>query len=497
MKQRTSRTFKKIIHITCPLWMMLCPILCFTVSGFAQPSPDTLWTRWFGGEYGDAAYDVLQTSDGGYVVAGHTYSFGRGTYLIKLNTDGDTLWTRVHEEYPDIQFTQTKALKQTSDGGFIITGEGRVNNTNYPCLIRTDESGNLLWAKAYEHQESWIGKDVCETSDGGYAILTNVTMGYHSNIGLIKTNSSGDTSWTRLVGSANTLETCGVFQTDDGGYVVGASVHPEGEVVRFYLVKTDASGYSEWEQSYGPVKGVIAYDIAQASDGGYAMAGMINHGDDTSGMYVVRVNAVGDTLWTRVITLRHMDCAHGIEKTDDGGFIVCGTTTLLSPDATDIALMKFNNSGDTLWTRTYGLESRENYSTAAAVRPTLDGGYIIVGSALNDVTTSNDIYIVKTGPEISAASELHSLPDVIALHQNYPNPFNPSTRIAFTLSKTGPVSLKVYDLLGREIVTLMDGVQTAGNHSVFFDGSDLPSGIYFTRLESSELHQVKKMVLLK
>jgi len=93
--------------------------------------------------------------------------------------------------------------------------------------------------------------------------------------------------------------------------------------------------------------------------------------------------------------------------------------------------------------------------------------------------------------------EPRPLPNTFALHQNYPNPFNGSTRIAFDLPKAGPVTLRVYDLLGREVATLVDGVRVAGQHSVLFDGSRLASGIYFYRLEAGGGHEVKKMVLLK
>jgi len=192
-----------------------------------------------------------------------------------------------------------------------------------------------------------------------------------------------------------------------------------------------------------------------------------------------------------------MDNASRIEATDDGGFIVCGTTTLLSPDDTDAFLVKMNSSGDTLWTRTYGIPTHENYAVGSAVRQTQDGGYIIAGSYYSDSTHSNDVYIVKTGPDVSAVDMLRPLPNTFALHQNYPNPFNAMTRIAFYLPKAQPVTLKVYDLLGREVATLVEGIRAAGRHSVLFDGSRLASGIYFYRLEVGGFAEVKKMVLLK
>jgi hypothetical protein len=92
---------------------------------------------------------------------------------------------------------------------------------------------------------------------------------------------------------------------------------------------------------------------------------------------------------------------------------------------------------------------------------------------------------------------LSPLPDKYALHQNYPNPFNPSTQISYGLTKATHVSLKVFDLLGREVAILVDEIHPAGTHSATFDGSNFPSGIYFYHLQAGDFTMTKKMVLLK
>ncbi|MCK9280523.1 MAG: T9SS type A sorting domain-containing protein [Melioribacteraceae bacterium] len=83
------------------------------------------------------------------------------------------------------------------------------------------------------------------------------------------------------------------------------------------------------------------------------------------------------------------------------------------------------------------------------------------------------------------------------LKQNYPNPFNPTTEIMFTLPRSGHVSLKVYDLLGREVVTLVNKELSGGSHKIIFDASNLSSGIYFYRLQNGNYSQTKKMILVK
>jgi hypothetical protein len=83
------------------------------------------------------------------------------------------------------------------------------------------------------------------------------------------------------------------------------------------------------------------------------------------------------------------------------------------------------------------------------------------------------------------------------LYQNYPNPFNPTTTIRFTIPHRSNVTLKVYDMLGKEIATLVDEDKEPGGYSVNFDASGLPSGVYFYRIRAGEFNQTKKMVLMK
>ena len=88
-------------------------------------------------------------------------------------------------------------------------------------------------------------------------------------------------------------------------------------------------------------------------------------------------------------------------------------------------------------------------------------------------------------------------PEKFELSQNYPNPFNPVTNLGFGISNLGFVSLKVYDVLGNEVITLVNEIKTAGYYEVDFDGSNLPSGIYYYKLEADSFSQVRKMMLVK
>lgn len=96
-------------------------LVFFLASLSLAQGPDTLWTRTFGGSDNDYAYDIQQTSDGGYIIAGYTYSFGSGgAYLIKLNSEGDTVWTRVYDEYGEVGFYWALAVLETADRKSVV-----------------------------------------------------------------------------------------------------------------------------------------------------------------------------------------------------------------------------------------------------------------------------------------------------------------------------------------------------------------------------------------
>jgi len=182
----------------------------------------TGWWRTYGGTSTEWGYSAQQTSDGGYIVAGSTGSFGAGyrdVYLIKTNASGDTLWTRTYGGTDD---DEGHSVQQTSDGGYVIAGETWSFGAGGDVyLVKTNASGDTLWTRTYGGTSSDDGFSARQTSDGGYVIAgQTMSFGAGVDVYLIKTNASGDTLWTRTCGGTN--YDCGYWaqQTSDGGYVI-------------------------------------------------------------------------------------------------------------------------------------------------------------------------------------------------------------------------------------------------------------------------------------
>jgi uncharacterized delta-60 repeat protein len=358
------------------------------------------WFKTCGEAANDEGYAVQQTSDGGYIIAGTTWSRGAGSadfYLIKTNASGDdTLWTRTYGGTRD-EFG--KSVQQTSDSGYIIAGY----TTSFGAgmadfyLIKTNASGDTLWTRTYGGSEPDVGRSVQQTLDGGY-IVTGLTSSFgagYADVYLIKTNADGDTIWTRTYGGRQADEGYSVQQTLDGGYIVTGWTGSSGAGgVDVYLIKTNASGDTLWTRTYGRENHDAGNSVQQASDGGYIIAGYTRSlGTEEKDVYLVRTNASGDTLWTRTYGGAEDDEGYAARQTSDGGCILAGTVSSFGAGGHDACLIKTDSSGTRLWARTYGGAEDDEGS---AVQQTSDGGYIVTGWTKSFGAGQADVLLIKT-----------------------------------------------------------------------------------------------------
>jgi len=460
-------------------------------------APDTMWTKTFGGSETDGGYSVQQTTDGGYIITGYTDSFGAGNYdvwLIKTDENGDTLWTKT---FGGSESDEGYSVQQTSDGGYIITGgTGSFGaGKDDVWLIKTNENGDTLWTKTFGGVNLEWGNSVQQTSDGGYIITggtgTGLVGSNEGDMWLIKTNENGDTLWTKTFGGVNRDWGNSVQQTTDGGYIItGGTGFIMPWIGNAWLIKTDENGDTLWTKTFGGSDDDWGYSVQQTSDGGYIITGSV--GVD---IWLIKTNENGDTLWTKTFYGTSFEEGNSVQQTSDGGYIITGGTEMFSAGGRDVWLIKTDENGDTLWTKTFGgTYFEEGYS----VQQTSDGGYIITGPTRSFGAGNWDVWLIKTTTDVSNIKQNNEIIiSDFSLHQNYPNPFNPATIIKYDIKERAFVELKIYDILGREVVVLMNKEQNAGSYDVELNAASLPSGIYFYRLQAGTFVETKKMVLMK
>ncbi|MBK7966111.1 MAG: T9SS type A sorting domain-containing protein [Bacteroidetes bacterium] len=225
-----------------------------------------------------------------YIIVG-TVNNPFNIYLIKTDNNGDTLWTRIFDTG-----AFGASVKQTADGGYIITGSAMLSGNQEIYLAKTDSIGNPAWTKIIGGANDDVGSSVLQTTDGGYIIAggtSNFGTGL-SNTFLIKTNSTGDTLWTKTFGAGTNDElSCGsVIQTNDGGLLLCGAAYfdPSGEFG--VLIKTDSIGNQSWARIYGSGKESLS-QVRQTNDGGYISIGENSFG--TQQAYLIKTDITGNS----------------------------------------------------------------------------------------------------------------------------------------------------------------------------------------------------------
>jgi hypothetical protein len=263
---------------------------------------NSIWTKTYGGSNYDYCHSVQQTLDGGFIIAGSTTLDGASrhdVYLIKTDANGDIVFEKT---FGGVYDDKSYSAQQTSDGGFIVAGWtnsfGAGNGDFY--LIKTDVNGDTIWTKTYGGSRSDWGYSVQQTSDDGYIIAGTTSsfgVGY-ADIYLIKTDANGDTTWTKTYGAYDDDRGYSVQQTSDGGYIIAGYTYSfslgESDI---YLVKTDANGNLVWSKTYGGIGYDEGYSVQQTLDGGYIIAGKTNSfGFGWYDVCLIKTDGNGNTL---------------------------------------------------------------------------------------------------------------------------------------------------------------------------------------------------------
>jgi hypothetical protein len=213
---------------------------------------DKLWEKTIGSRssltsdtVNDVAYQIIAAADSGYYITGslHGYSSCCGKiFLMKVSPTGDSLWTKTYAA--GIGFS----LTLTSDGGIAIGGTIQETSNQDIIILKTDTAGNLIWSKTYGDEGYEYGAMLVETSDAGLAItgITNNSGTGYDDIYLVRTNSTGDQLWAKTYGGDKTDQGFGLVKNSDNGFSITGLSNSGGSY--FFLNKTDAEGNEQWQK---------------------------------------------------------------------------------------------------------------------------------------------------------------------------------------------------------------------------------------------------------
>ncbi len=259
--------------------------------------PALSFTKTFGGEEDDRAHSIQQTTDGGYIITGSTESFGAGNgdvYLVKADEEGNEEWSRT---FGGETYDTAHSVQQTTDGGYIIAGSTESFGTGGLDIyvIKTDGEGNGEWYRTFGGEENDGAYSVQQTADGGYIIAgdTESFGAGNSDVYLVKIDEEGDEEWSRTFGGEEDDRAYAVQWSRIGGYTIAGSTESFGTGNSdVYLVKIDEEGDEEWSRTFGGEEDDRAYAVQQTvDDGDYIIVGdTTSFGAGNSDVYVIEVS---------------------------------------------------------------------------------------------------------------------------------------------------------------------------------------------------------------
>lgn len=461
-------------------------LLLFTINTNAQK----IFQKTFGGVADDLANAVLQTNDGGFLIAGTSKSVGAGgsdVILLKLNSNGDSVWTKTFGGSLD---DEANTLENTADGGYIISG----NTWSYGAgtrdmfLIKLDSTANLQWSAAYGGPGGQTCNAAHQLPDGGY-----ILAGSSDNFGagnfdyyLVRADSNGNFKWGQTFGFFPQEFCYEVGLMADGGFLLSGQMVGTGpNTSEYFVVKTDSNGFQQWSKTYGGTESDLCYAACLTS-----MGGVIKTGSSTSfnqgftGMYNVMCDSLGNLIWANKLGTTHGEVGNCILPVS-GGYIISGYGNFTSQNSFDAFLTKIDDYGSPIWSKAYGSTGLD---FSAAVQPTTDGGYILVGYSKSFSLSNWDFYVIKTD-SLGDAGCYTTVPTIQLLVATSQTNFIPVTPQLGNGGIMTPAIPNVGNGLGGDTLLCTNvGITEGGSPLAFWSYPNPSKGVFFIEFEKLIVH---------
>ena len=500
---------------------------------FSQPTLP--WQKTLGGTAHEYTRKTIPTSDGGMAFVGGSESTngdvsgnhgGNDLWVGKLNASGSLVWSYL---YGGTEDDEGYDLVQTSDGGYMVTGWTDSNDGNVTghhgtsnsdlWVLKLNSDGTLNWNNCYGGSSDDDGAAIVKTQDGNFYVAGTTystsgdvsgNHGTYADFWVIKIGPSGTLLGQKCIGGTDYEEGINMTLTSDNGCIVcGRTSSTDGDAIGYHdgtdmlIAKLNSSLGVEWSKCYGGSETEECNSIVQLGDGSYAALGYSsthNNGDVTGhhgsqGMddfWLLKLTSAGAITWAKCFGGSGDDQANGLAKTSDGGFVMCGLTNSMDGDVSgfhvgdyspDVWVIKVNSSGVFQWQRCCGGSTQDE---SFNIYDAGSGTFVVTAFTYsNDYDVSGnhgnaDGWIFK----ISAGNAIEDVA-VESDFQVYPNPVND----ILTIKTQENPEIIINNSQGQEIMRkrMNEPLST-------INMSALSSGLYYIQIRTKNDCVVKKVV---
>ncbi|QNF32253.1 T9SS type A sorting domain-containing protein [Adhaeribacter swui] len=523
------------------------------------------WNMRYGGMDTDNFTSVIKTSDGGYLSGGYTNSAvsgdktqgsqGKNDYwIVKSDKNGYKLWDK---RFGGNDQDYLNRVIQTADGGYLLAGssfsgksgdksEGSKGNRDF-WVIKTDALGNKQWDKTYGGTGEDELEKVVQLASGEYVLggyssspvsgdKTQSSQG-GTDFWLVKISATGIKIWDKRYGGTANEDLGSFTETSDGGFFLGGSTvsGKGGDKTQssrgasdFWAVKTDKDGNLVWEKTFGGDGQDGAFSVRQIPDGNFYLAGSTS--SKASGevsqtsrgeldYWLIKLDKQGTKLWDKRFGGSKNDVLRASTYTNQGHYILAGTSysntggdkTQDSQGAGDYWVVEVDENGNKVQDQRYGGNGEDELRT---ITPTKDGGLLLGGRSNSGVSGdrtqpsqgSTDYWLVKVAPANAAqvAAQAAPLgpeepfPAELTHLAAYPNPFQERVTVRFSLLQTQAATLRILDNQGQPVATLFQGeAQANKKYEVEWQAGKQENGLYLLQLQTSSGQNTQKLILAK
>lgn len=514
-------------------------VVVFSQNLLSQIHPELDWYIKYNGPVNSADFiHSMKIDNTGIYLAGGSFMYDSTSdaILIKYSSAGDSILSIVYSLQPDVR-DEFNSLAVDANSDLYLTGLTTINNYYKKIIFQKySKTGQLNWSKDFNFKARGLIV-LLDTEDRPTLAYDNWEGPNYAHLVINGFNPYGDSLWsvifrddTSAYGIAGMVRDndnyfyVGVLQlqiingqhiyhsyvaclkegsliwnrTIEGGRIRNIILDKENNVVvstqydsRVYKINS-ATGEIIWEKNINNSTNFIQYLYQLDNDENNNVLLTGNNSNTDADIQILKLSSTGNEIWFKEYPSQTNDIPTEMAVDVENNIYIAGFSA--DSDWTTFVL-KYSSLGELKW------EYNPNeiaYDQLILYPIIVKDSSLFIGGSLIDSLTLSNIFVMKLDQKLGTGIyNEYPVFSIFELEQNYPNPFNPSTVISYQLPVSSEVTLKVFDVLGNEIATLVDQYKSAGRYEVEFDASKLPSGIYFYQLKAGQFSETKKMVLLK